>query len=598
MVSPKDKAKIENDYLKTSLGWQESNLKIVDKKTNLVSLKHNIAQLKVYNSKMIQRKRGFPVRIITLKARQEGVSTGEAADTFEDVNRRKNRMACLISADTDSTDKVFKMVRRFQQYMPRNLKIPTEYSNRKEITYKHPHCSSILCQTAGKDVLGRGGTTHRVHATELAFWNNAADQLSGLLQEVPSSPETEVHIESTAFGTTGEFHDRYMNAIKRRRARPDDYNCELPIFLPWFIFPEYRMAIPPEYHFSPYSDHETYGDEVYLIKNFNCTTEQLYWRRWKIDNDFGCFLSRFMQEYPATVREAFQGTGRMVFLPSSIDGLEEHCRDNEGKPKKAIAYVEFEKVDGQIISRNVNKRENCWAIWRWPEPYNRYANFGDPAEGILAERSNPRSEPDRSVAGVLERDNLVLVATYYGRPGTIEFGDQMLYASIFYNYAWSSPEINSIGQSVLDTYKRASYSKIFSRKHHEEQLVTEDSSMLGWKTTTKTRKPMIADLDQVLREGELIVHDIRFVDELRKFVYGPDGKPQADNNYHDDCVFALAGCIQLHKLCPMGGTDFSLWQDRHDGGSSMDDNHICLPNAVDDFSDMYEKDNYDECLTG
>ncbi len=537
---------------RTSLGWQRRNLKIVNKKSKVVSLHHNIAQLKTYNTKRLQKENGFPVRIIICKARQMGLSTGEEADMFEDVNRKPNRHGCVISADTDSTNKVFNMCRTFQQELPGDVRRQTRHSNRKEISYTVPHRSSILCQTAGKDVLGRGGTTHKVHATEVAFWARAEKQLFGMLQEVPLEPDTSVAIESTAFGTTGEFHDRFWNAVDRIRSCPTDYNGYLPVFLPWHIFPEYQMAVPANYHLDPYGDHEVYGDEKQLLTKYSCSPEQLYWRRYKIDNDFKKDLPRFMQEYPATARESFQGTGRLVFIPSAVDALERHC-------KKPVANVEFYRDDsGDVRYRNVHRRQNCWSIWKWPQSNHDYACFGDVAEGLLADPSNPRSDPDRSVSIVLDRTSFDLPAVYYGRPDTIEFGDQMLMGAEFFRMAWSSPEMNSIGQSVLDTFKRAEYPYIYQREHKEETDVEEDSSFLGWKTTVKTRKPMIADLITVVNEGELHVYDQRIIDEARSFVHDKNGKPCADTGRHDDCIMSLAGVIQLHQRCPYGDDDYEF----------------------------------------
>lgn len=573
---------------KTSLGWQRRYLKIVNKASELVPLHHNVAQLKVYNTKLHQIRRGLPVRIIVLKARQEGVSTGEAADTFEDANRKPNRASCLISADLDSTNKVWRMIRRFQRHMPSDVRKQPLHSNRKEIEYTAPHASSILCQTAGKEVLGRGGTTNKVHVTELAFWAHAGEQLFGLLQEVPAEPETSVVFESTAFGTTGEFHDRFQIAVKFVQDQINlwgevrHYDNFLPVFLSWQSFPEYRMALPEGYVLELEADHEVYGDEVELVQKYGCDFEQLYWRRWKISNEFKNVLPRFMQEYPACAREAFQGTGRMVFLPTSIDVLEKHVC----KPQMHIEFYEEEK--GRINYRVVNRRENCWAVWRMPEKNHSYCLFGDVAEGILADPSDKRSEPDRSVAGVLDRTAFDVPMVYYGRPDTIEFGDQMVMAAKFFNYAWASPEMNSIGQSILDTFKRANYQYIYQREHKEETLEEDVSQFLGWKTTVKTRKPMIADLETVVNEGELRIYDHRVIDEFRTFVHGPNGKPQADTGKHDDCVIMIAGLIQLHKRCPIDA-DFS-WLNAEPKAKP----DIAYMGQYDDESDM---DGDDEDLT-
>ena len=187
----------------------------------------------------------------------------------------------------------------------------------------------------------------------------------------------------------------------------------------------------------------------------------------------------------------------------------------------------------------------------WPEVNHSYVCFGDVAEGMLADPNDAKSDPDRSVSAILDRNRFSVPATYYGRPDTIEFADQMILAAKYYNYAWSSPEMNSIGQSVLDAFKRAEYPFIYNREYKEETVQREDSPKLGWKTTTATRKPMIADLQQVTQERELQVFDIRFIDEMRVFIWNPQGKPQAEVGEHDDCVITLGGLIQLHQRCPL-----------------------------------------------
>jgi hypothetical protein len=422
-----------------------------------------------------------------------------------------------------------------------------------------------------------------VHATELAFWAHANDQLFGLLQEVPYIPGTSVVFESTAFGTTGEFHDRFKIAVKFVQDQMNlwgevrQYDNYLPVFLSWQSFPEYRLKLPQDYYFEPEPDHEVYGDEVELVKKYDCDLEQIYWRRHKISNDFKNVLPRFMQEYPACAREAFQGTGRMVFLPSSLDVMEKHVR----KPQQ---HIEFYMEEGKVKYRAVSRRENCWAVWRLPESNHAYCVFGDVAEGILSDPTDKRSEPDRSVAGVLDRNAFDIPMVYYGRPDTIEFGDQMVMAAKFFNYAWASPEMNSVGQSILDTFKRDNYKYIYQRETKEETFDQDVSDLLGWRTTTKTRKPMIADLEKVADEGELRVYDHRVIDEMRTFVHGPDGKPQADTGKHDDCVIMLAGLIQLYKRCPMPA-DYSWLND-----SDKPKTNIAYSGQYDDESDMDGED--------
>jgi len=362
-------------------------------------------------------------------------------------------------------------------------------------------------------------------------------------------------LESTANGVGGAFYDEYWAAVKRLRNNPHDFRGYLPIFLSWQDEEEYQIPLPKGFKSVPNMTPEM---EEYVMEGMamgiSLSPEQVYFALLTIQNDCGGDISRFKAEYPRTAREAFQSTGRMVFKPIDLDIMQQSCRP-------PVATIEFFEEEGKVKYRNVNRRINCWNVWRWPQKNHSYVCFGDVAEGILADSNDAKSDPDRSVAAILDRNEFNLPMTYYGRPDTIDFADQMILASKFFNYAWSSPEMNSIGQSVLDAFKRAEYPFIYQREHKEETVQREDSKNLGWKTTLKTKKPMIADLQTVTREHELQVFDIRFIDEMRVFVWNPQGKAQAETGEHDDCVITLGGLIQLHQRCPFN-EDFS-W-DRSD----------------------------------
>jgi len=320
-----------------------------------------------------------------------------------------------------------------------------------------------------------------------------------------------------------------------------------------------------------------------ISRGLSFTPEQMYWAALKIRNRCGGDIDLFKQEYPSSAREAFQSTGRMVFKPVDLDAMERNC-------KPPVATIEFyEDSDGKINYRDVNRRANCWSIWKWPQSSHNYCCFGDVAEGVLSNPNEAKSDPDRSVSAILDRNDFDVPATYYGRPDTIEFADQMIMGAKFFNYAWASPEMNSIGQSVLDAFKRDDYQYIYQREYKEDTYVTRDTKeLLGWKTTTKTRKPMIADLQEVTKEKELVIYDIRFIEEMRVFIWSPQGKPQAEKGEHDDCVITLAGLIQLHQRCPVG-EDFS-WADQDEKRGDIDS--MAIMGAVD-YDDDDNDDEFD-----
>jgi hypothetical protein len=575
---------------RTRLGWQFRNLKIVNKAAQVVRYAPNAAQHYVDHLCYQQIKRGIPVRMIDLKARQRGISTAIEARFFERVNRRPNVHAVVASADTVSTDKVFAMFRRFQLEVPADVRRQTKRSNKKEIEYAHPHSSSMLCQTAGKDVLGRGGTTQYVHGTEVAFWPDAATQLLGLLQEVPKLPETEVHIESTANGVGGAFHDRYWEAVEQRKRYPDDWSGYTPLFLPWYTHDEYLLT-PPDHLLDGHGRLALIPDEPYCevecrdtlaAGGVNLSDAQLYWRRVTIRDECGADLRTFWQEYPSTDREAFVATGYNIFSQAVLDRHERNCRD-------PIAQVVFVRRDSTIKPQSVATGMDCWKIWRWPHKNHEYIVYGDVCEGLFADTAKGGSDPDYHYAGVFDRRNHELVGTFCGRCDTSIYGVQMALAGRFYHDAIASPEINSCGLAVLNELKRDNYPNIYQRQTGEEEYAEEDTSRLGYRTTVLNRKSGLEFLRTTLNADAITIFDRTIIDELRTFI-NDNGKWQARSGYHDDGVMMLKGLLQVHITSgDDDGAEIEKMKQRCDGFMAAS-----VAGGTDQFEDLDEDEDEDE----
>ena len=465
-------------------GWQVCWLKIVTKRGELANYEPNDAQYWLYHELARQQQRGLPVRAVVLKARQCGISTGVAARYFERINRRSNIHAVMASMDAVSTDKVFRMIRTFQEELPPDIRREPKRSNRKELEYPAPHRSGMLCQTAGTETLGRGGTTQYVHATEVAFWTNAENQLLGLLQEVPKLPETEVILESTANGIGGAFHDRYWQAVEQRKAHAEDYTGYLPLFLPWWSSKEYRVEPAAELcdqdgrlrliNDDPYFERDT--REYLASLDIPLTDAQMYWRRVTIRDECGGDLRKFQQEYPATDREAFVATGYNIFSEVTLNRHEARCCD-------PMAIAEFCEREGQVRAVGVLRGLDCWKVWKWPERNHEYIVYGDVCEGLFSDTGRGGGDPDYHACGIFDRRSHELVATFHGRCDTAVYGVQMARAARFYREAIVSPEVNSCGLAVLNELKQAGYRNIYQRQAKEDEHAEETTSRLGYKTT-------------------------------------------------------------------------------------------------------------------
>jgi hypothetical protein len=324
----------------------------------------------LYNTIELQRSRNLPIRILILKPRQVGWSTWTQAEMFHEINRFPNKSGLVVSADGDSTEAVFEMAQRYQENMPSNLKRPTKRSNRKEIVYAKPHNSKIRLQTAGKDKLGMSTTIQHLHCSEVAYWDNAEAQYAKLAQMVPQKAGTSVILETTADGEGGMFYDMFWEAVDRQRHNKEmgieDYSGYIPMFFPWYKFPEYESPVPNTRIINLENDKDgRYGDEVKQVEDYGLTMEQIYWRRLKIDEMKGD-LGQFAEKYPANALEAFQSSGRPVFSPGIVKKQEAQCGIGQ-------RYL----YDDQGKRFNVEQTMESWHILHPPEPDHQYCIGAD-----------------------------------------------------------------------------------------------------------------------------------------------------------------------------------------------------------------------------
>ena len=140
--------------------------------------------------------------------------------------------------------------------------------------------------------------------SEYAFWDNAQMHLAGIGSTVGDVPGTEIILESTANGLGNSFHELWQAAEAGQ-------NEWIPIFLPWFIQPEYRAPVRPDFVLS--------DDDAKYQQAYGLDLEQMQWRANKIATYGKGFDWLFAQEFPATAAEAFQSaTQNPLISPSDV----------------------------------------------------------------------------------------------------------------------------------------------------------------------------------------------------------------------------------------------------------------------------------------
>ena len=61
---------------------------------------------------------------------------------------------------------------------------------------------------------------------------------------------------------------------------------------------------------------------------------------------------------------------------------------------------------------------------------------------------------------------------------------------------------------------------------------------------------LVNHLKELIREEEVQVKSRQVIHELNSFVYKPDGKMEAQEGAHDDCVIAMGIAVMMAKLHP------------------------------------------------
>ncbi len=273
------------------------------------------------------------VRLAGLKGRRQGFSTYVAARGYWRATLWDRQKVYILSHEMASSNVLFEMVDLMQQKHPFPPQVGTD--NAKELEFSK-RGSSYQVATAGQKAGGRGGAVTFFHGSEAAWWTNAADHFAasvqgvdevrgirGVLWREPARPlpfekgrgeifgwmraPSEIWLETTSAGPTGEFFKRYTDAMKhigRYRA----------VFVPWTVQSEYQEAGS----FTPQAEAEEEGDlsEIEYQELYKLTDEQMLWRRSKV-HELGS-MGKFRQEYPIDVTEAFAAANTDAFIPPAV----------------------------------------------------------------------------------------------------------------------------------------------------------------------------------------------------------------------------------------------------------------------------------------
>ena len=280
-------------------------------KTEIMPLRLNRPQRLIHAALEAQKAETGRVRAIELKARQIGSTSLLANRNCHAClfAPKKRPVRVMVMAQDDETAKHIKgMYDLTWESLPPPLRVERTRSN--EHMAEWANGSSVIAHTASTATGRRGKTIDRLHSSESAYWPHADAHMAGTFSQIDNKvPGTEIVLESTAAGASGDFYERWRNA--------EAGGEWLPIFIPWFEMDEYWTEPPPGFTLSREKPNDLIPCEAEYAEKYGLDMSRMAWRRDMITEksqggrDGSLVVA---QEYPSSPEEAFLSGGEAAFI--------------------------------------------------------------------------------------------------------------------------------------------------------------------------------------------------------------------------------------------------------------------------------------------
>ncbi len=293
-------------------------------------------------------KRGCPIELIILKARQLGISTVVEGLTLHRVNFGYGINAVVASADQQKTGKMAQMTFMGYDMLPwwmaalSTRRVESDKGMlvfgglRSGISFQHGS------QTSG---IARGDTVKIYHLSECASYANPKEQIeASLFKCVHPFPDVFGNLESTAEGDVGWFADTYWYS-KLRFDEGQARNCAL--FLSWCLATEKYPTItelrtrPVPDDWEPCSETRSMMSRAKAYIHSNSVLEKVVGHNWELSRERAWYWERnflehrakgieklWYQEMPTDDKEAFQSSYDNVFGREVIAEVDSRRRGN------------------------------------------------------------------------------------------------------------------------------------------------------------------------------------------------------------------------------------------------------------------------------
>lgn len=513
----------------------ENMLYIVDKKNELVKFKLNEEQDKMLKHVEYCLEHQLPIRMIVLKARQIGSTTFFTGLGFWFTAMNRNITYGIVAHLMKSAESIFQKCKVFYNNLPTEMQPSTTQMSGEGITFDRKNGkginSKIQFATVSEGVY-RGQTLSYLHLTECAFWDGNVQAIENSLGPTVSlNPKTMVVRESTANGYNF-FKDDWDRAVQGK----SDYT---PFFFGWQDHSEYTIPAPKGLILTE--------KEKEIKERFNVTDDQIYWRRYQIDNNYGGNDMWFAQENPMTPEEAFVAAGAGVFDAETI------MKGYAGVVEPGVVDIQsvptFEKL--MVWQRPETRTEKVYAkksVWNFEKQEYEYVDTD-----LLVEEKTYKTLYTVGVdtSGMGADYNQIVVVNNRTKEMVARYAKKMVaeehlamiaveIAAMYHN-ALIVPEVN-YSHEITNFILKLGYKNLYITENLARQDGNIGSIQYGFKTTSKTKPAIISSLRSNLNANPSIIKDGEFWYEAEYYLLEnpTTNKMNASQGHHDDIIMAAA----------------------------------------------------------
>lgn len=532
------------------------------------------------------------IALLLLKARQGYMSTTSQAFLLYRMCHIKGIKALTISHSKPSAghiagDMSIYMAERLprpwmQQAIDMTAKKPKLQTNWKGVESQDTinmifaNGSTLRTQSARTVKNPRSFTFPLVHMSEVAFFfedmngREAADKMITALMPTigfGKNPWATCFAESTANGPQGVFYEMCQKARTDKGRKPEDSQSQFRLlFLPFYVFPQNTVPVESwmEGAFKEYrrlmdvgaveeaESHATtlqltpFEREICEVADDRLTFSHILWERRVGLPSLQGDTSRFKQEYPSCVDEAFLSTGSMAFSPKVVADYREHAMDPVWHG--TITLDDHRKVVMAPVGRDFRVYK------RWVEGHE-YIIGADCAAGSAAGDTN--GVQDSSAAAVLDRMTGEVVAVYHSAaPTPGEFANILYAIGSEYHFPVLAIDRDGPGFAVLEVLKLLKYPRLYMRPMFDHKLgadrmvvgyalvrIERDAAVYRLRDGIQSRRCKVYDVDMLDQLGAMIMSKAAVTTMRRERMHFHMGR----ESEHDDLIFCLVLAWGAHK---------------------------------------------------